>query len=340
MTTGEEVSMSAMSRASGDDPFWVPILTHYQGTGRPAVDPGRMAAHIASLRPHLRQFMLAGSTGDGWELDDEQFRTLIDLAHRADVFDGDCRILFGALRPTTDEVITRAVEVESRMRHNGGMAAAYAGLAVCPPVDPAADQTDIIQHYDAVLAATLGPIAIYQLPQVTGCAIAPETLRDLAALDDRITLFKDSSGPDAVARSGIDLGKVVLVRGAEGNYAEALSPEGPYDGWLLSTGNVFARRFRAILDYRDQGDMTRARALSDETTAAVERLFDAAGAVPFGNAFSNANRAGDHIRAYGGEWRSAPAPLTISGHRLPAELLAAAAEILEQTGDLPERGYL
>ena len=79
-----------------DDPLWVPLLTHYRPRGSAAdIDGERMAAHIKAIRPGVRQFLLAGSTGDGWEIDPEAFRAITALARRADVFEGT-RILFGS----------------------------------------------------------------------------------------------------------------------------------------------------------------------------------------------------------------------------------------------------
>ena len=155
-----------------DDGFWVPLLTHYRRDGdRLAVDSERMAAHVRSLRPYLRQFMIAGSTGDGWEIDDRMFDDLLALTARADVFDSGCRLLVGVLRPTTAEVIARARTAE-RALGSGRHAASFDGLAVCPPVDAKADQATIARHFDAVIEATHSPVAVYQLPQVTGCTLA------------------------------------------------------------------------------------------------------------------------------------------------------------------------
>ena len=58
------MSPAPESRALAADPLWVPLLTHYRGDAPAAVDHARMAAHVASLRPSVRQFLLAGSTGD------------------------------------------------------------------------------------------------------------------------------------------------------------------------------------------------------------------------------------------------------------------------------------
>src|SRR5260221_11694389 len=82
------------------------------------------------------------------------------------------------------------------------------------------------------------------------------------------------------------------------------------------------------------------RGLSDRLSRQVAWPFAAAGPLPFGNAFSNANRAGDHILAWGSSWPSAPAPLTVSGHPLPRDLLAAAADSLARHPGILERGYM
>jgi len=309
------------------DRLWVPLLTHYaEDAAGPRVDCRHMAAHINALAPNVRQFLIGGSTGDGWELTWPQLMDLVALSRRGDLFGAEARVLFGVLRPTTEEVVERARALERSFGEGGWPAGRFAGLAVCPPVDPVASQDAIRAHYEAVLGATTSPIAVYQLPQVTGCAIAPETLRIIAS-NPRVTMFKDTSGADTVANAGPFPG-VVLLRGAEGGFVEALSPAGPYDGWLLSTGNAFGAVLRRMLDLLSAGESSRAARLSRVLTHLVGALFDAAAEVPFGNPFSNANRAADHLQGFGADWRSVEPPLTISGQRLPSFLLDAAEDLL------------
>jgi 4-hydroxy-tetrahydrodipicolinate synthase len=331
--------MSASDTATRmDDPLWVPLLTHYRPRGSATeIDGERMAAHIKAIRPSVRQFLLAGSTGDGWEMDQDAFRAITALGRRADVFEGT-RILFGVLRPTTDEVVDRAQELERDLAQNGLPAGEFIGLTVCPPVDPTATQDLILRHYEAVLEGTTANVAVYQLPQVTGCRITPETMHRLAG-HKRIIMFKDTSGEDTVARAG-ELGDVRLVRGAEGSYVESVRPAGPYDGWLLSTGNVFGSLLRRMIELHRSGQTGRATRLSEAMTGLVQALFDAAQAVSFGNAFSNANRAADHLLAVGQQWRQAAPPLTASGNRIPEALLAAAEDVLGYLPALSQHGYL
>ena len=331
--------MSSDSRNTvADDPLWVPLLTHYRQTGGAvAVDAARTAAHVQSVRPAVNQFLIAGSTGDGWEIGLDAFLQLVAMTRRAEVFGGS-RLLFGALRPTTEQVVDWVRTLERDLAERGPPAGALAGIAVCPPIDPEATQDTIRRHYEAILASTKLDVAVYQLPQVTGCRIDPQTMARLAE-HPRVTMFKDTGGEDTVARAG-GLPNVLLVRGAEGDYIEWLQPSGPYQGWLLSTGNVFGPLLRRMIELNEDGQIRRAKELSAVMTGLVTALFDAAKEVPFGNPFSNANRAADHLRANGRRWREASPPLTASGNALPPDLLAAAGDIIGYLPAVPEQGYL
>lgn len=338
----QQAEASRHSADAGVDRLWVPLLTHWRASpdrgGAPAsVDPERMAAHVRAMAPAVRQFMLAGSTGDGWDMDADAWMDIVRLSRRADVFAGT-RLLFGVLRPSTDEVVDWAVRLERTLAEDGAPAGEYAGIAVCPPIDPSATQDAILRHFQAVLARTQSPVAVYQLPQVTGCAIERDTLRALVAdAPGRVTMFKDTSGADAVANAG-RVGNVVMVRGAEGGYLEALAPRGPYNGWLLSTGNVFGPLLRRLLQLHEAGS-DRARTLSAVMAELVSALFEAAQSVPFGNPFSNANRAADHLLATGRSWREQPRPVSVTGVPLPDALLEAAEDVLAPLPAVPEHGY-
>src|ERR1044071_1294348 len=58
--------------------LWCPLLTHYNADG--ALDRPRIAAHLRHLSPHVNAFLIAGSTGDGWEMTSDEIRQLFDVA--------------------------------------------------------------------------------------------------------------------------------------------------------------------------------------------------------------------------------------------------------------------
>jgi hypothetical protein len=95
-----------------------------------------------------------------------------------------------------------------------------------------------------------------------------------------------------------------------------------------------------MLDLLEADRREEALAISRVLTSVVNEMFAAAAKLPFGNPFSNANRAVDHLWAYGSGWMNAPAPLTISGNEIPRELLEMASDIVGRFPVLPERGYL
>jgi 4-hydroxy-tetrahydrodipicolinate synthase len=307
---------------AGRDPLWVPLLTHYAADG--SVDTARMAAHLQSIAGSVDQIMLAGSTGDGWEMDDRRFDALIAFA--ASPAASGCRIMFGILRPSTTEVVARVQRLEAFLGDLPELRERFVGVTICPPVNSEAGGEEIIAHYRQVLEVSTSAVAVYQLPQVTGCRTEPETLATLSA-NPRIVMFKDSSGEDAVAASGRDFGAVHLVRGAEGGYAEAVLDQG-YAGWLLSSANVMPEALREIATLLRVGRNAEAIERSRWTAEIVERLFKIAADEGGANAFSNANRAGDHVRAHGAAWGDPPPPRKQDGEPLSQDVVARAAELL------------
>lgn len=317
------------------DRLWTPLITHYRedGSGGVLIDRERMAAHVDEVRPFVKQFLLAGSTGDGWDMNDEQLADIASFA-ATDVFAGTT-VVVGALGRTTEDVVRRARVIEDSALAKQSAGAVFAGLTICPPVDAQADQARIIAHYEQVLSQTSAPVQMYELPQVTGCSMNAQTVRTVAKTG-RVTMFKDTSGKDAVASDGVD--GVRLVRGAEGDYFEALQEKG-YDGLLLSSGNIFGPTLRRIVELHAAGSAEHGRDLARVLEAAIAALFNAATAIEFSNPFSNVSRGVDHLLAYGGGWREAPMPLAHSGDRLPEAVLAQFAERLLGLVD-KRAGYL
>ena len=132
-----------------------------------------------------------------------------------------------------------------------------------------------------------------------------------------------------------------LVRGAEGDYARwPKIAGGPYDGFLLSTANVFARELDSVLRLLEQGRRADAEMLATRLSRVVEGCFEMVGRFPAGNAFTNANKVLDHLMAYGEAGVRREPPLLYSGVRLPAAFVENAATLLRQNSLMPATGYL
>lgn len=323
----------------GIPPLWCPLLTHYRDDS--SLDHARITAHLRHLAPHVKGFLIPGSTGDGWEMSDVEIRELLVLAQEQTAKLG-LHLLIGVLKTEARDACSvmreYGRELPSEITHHASRI--NPSFTVCPPKGADLPQATIRDALAGILELGF-PTALYQLPQVTQNEMTPETLAELAARFPNFILFKDTSGADRVANSGLNFGGVFLVRGAEGGYANWLkSGSGPYDGFLLSTANCFGRELHQVIELLKSGQRDEAQCLSDRLSAVVKEVFALVTGVPDGNAFANANKAMDHFFAHGSKAASVTPPRLHAGSRLPVEVIRQAGAALERHGFLPKRGYL
>lgn len=323
--------------------LWCPLLTHYADDGR--IDFEHIRRHLDFLAPSVRGFLVPGSTGDGWQLSDDEEQALLAGVVEM-VAERRLALLVGVLKPTgaaMHDTMTRRLRW---LQQRAGSAdpltalrsASVAGFTFCAPHGAAMPQDEITAVLDSLLATGL-PASLYQLPQVTGNRIDPATVRSLAARHANLLMLKDTSGEDRVAESGLN--GLFLVRGAEGGYSRHLKlGGGRYDGFLLSTANGFGPQLAELIAHLRGGRQAEADALSARLEAAVNEVFAAAAPLPYGNAFTNANKAIDHFIAHGPGAAGVTPPRLHSGQRLPAELIAATGAALQRQHLMPARGYL
>ncbi len=322
--------------------LWCALLTHY--TEDSALDTRRIAAHIRHIRPWVSAVLAPGSTGDGWEMDKEEAGALLAFLTQ-EARRQNFSLMIGVLRTETGTVVPAIHELLDRFTGGSTDTAALAarnicGFTVTPPKGADFAQTLIHEQLDAA-ARTGVPMALYQLPQITENEMSPETVESLVSRYPNIYLMKDTSGEDRLACSGRDFSNLWLVRGAEGDYAKwAKSGGGYYDGFLLSTANCFAEQLASMLDLLDRGRTSEAQALSDRVSRLIRNVFDAAVPLPFGNPFTNVNKAIDHHFAWGEKAGGQPAPMTHSGSRLPDSLLVFARDQLRAGGFDIGAGYM
>jgi dihydrodipicolinate synthase/N-acetylneuraminate lyase len=325
--------------------LWCPALTHFSRQG--CLDEVRTRYHWQHISPYVKGVLVPGSTGEGWEMTDDDIRrlleTVLDIGQEMNM-----RMLIGVLKTDLASMLECIDTTLAFLRHRTGASAAdeallrsnVAGFTVCPPKGSQLSQSALADALTAVADRGV-PLAFYQLPQVTGNELAAETIQTLAARIPGFYLFKDTSGNDLVARSSLDLHGIFLVRGAEGDYHRWLTnADGPYNGFLLSSSNVFAEQLTAIRSMQDEGQAHAAAALSKRIGKVIEECFRLVKGFPAGNAFANANKVLDHIMAFGEECLHRDPPLLYSGVRLPVEFIEHAAGLLRQEELFPARGYI
>ncbi len=325
--------------------LWCPLITHYDRDG--AIDQTRVAAHLRHLSAHVKGFLIPGSTGDGWELSGAETRRLLEVVIEQ-ITKLNLHLLVGALKTETETALRAigetidwiAARADGGNRENALAQSGVCGFTICPPRGKELSQQQMSAALRSILEMHV-PVAIYQLPQVTQNEMSPELVGDLARQFPNFILFKDTSGADRVALSGQKLENVFLVRGAEGDYVRWLKiVKGPYDGFLLSSANCFARELHNMIEDLKVRRAKAARERSEHLTSCINEVFGIVTGLPHGNPFANANKAVDHFFAFGPKARDAPPPRLHAGVPLPADVIHATGDTLSRHGLMPEKGYL
>jgi dihydrodipicolinate synthase/N-acetylneuraminate lyase len=341
--TGQRQQLVDQLFPNGIPMLWCPSLTHFTDDG--AIDKTRMRAHLKFMYPSVQGFLIPGSTGEGWEMSDAEVRALLDFMID-EIRNVGAHLLIGVLKTDIREVLQSVKDTVAWLQQRAGTVdtleslrkSSVCGFTVCPPSGSELSQEQIRTALESVLSLGV-PVSLYQLPQVTQNEMSPETVTALSAKFPNFYLFKDTSGMDRVAAAGFR--GAFLVRGAEGGYANHLAAGGGnYDGFLLSTANCFGRELSAMIENVQRGKKEEAEAFSKKLSVLCEEVFDLAGKVGYGNAFTNANKAMDHFFAHGPGAAQVAPPRLYSGKRLPKELIEAAGAALKRNGLMPESGYL
>jgi len=345
LTTENRTQLLARLFPEGIPKLWCPALTHYDRDGK--IDAQRIEAHLRHMSTNVTGFLIPGSTGDGWELSDTEvsqlLRTALEQAQKLNL-----HLLIGALKPDADTALRMIWDTMDSLEsgtNQGDLGKLLAktrvcGFAICPPRGKDLSQADMQKSLETVLKSGV-PIALYQLPQVTQNEISPDLASKLAAQFENFFMLKDTSGTDRVITSAGNLSGVFMVRGAERHYARWLKAAGgPYDGFLLSTANCFARELRQMMTDLSEGRLEAANKMSERLTATISAAFDLASPFPHGNAFANANKAIDHFFAYGPKAATVPPPRLRAGTSLPTEMIVQTGKILERYDLMPGKGYL
>jgi dihydrodipicolinate synthase/N-acetylneuraminate lyase len=325
--------------------LWCPPLTHYTHEG--AIDGDRIAAHQRFMAPNIGGLLVPGTTGDAWELTGDETDRVIKIALDV-IAPTRLKVLLGAIHPEPRIsrllIEQRLAILRERACESDPIAAMIhsrvCGFALCPP--RGADLSDATMRRELKATLEMGvPIALYQLPQFTHNEMSPELVSDLAAEYPNLILFKDTSGGDRVALAGLKYHGLFLTRGMEGEYHRWLKPGGgPYDGFLLSTANIFAAQLARIRKYLEDGSAAAAGELSANLSSAVDGLFQIVASVSGGNPFANANKLADHFFAHGPHAIDEPPPRLHSGPGLTAAMITDAGRLLESHQLMPGSGYL
>lgn len=137
-------------------------------------------------------------------------------------------------------------------------------LSVITPSFAKASQHELIVHYETVAAAVPeAPIVLYNIPARTGNALAPETVAELAQIDN-IVGAKDSSGDWTNLSAYIELTKDMDFAVLSGNDSLILKAlQAGAKGAIAGCANVYPKNMVGIYENFKKGDLEAAQKCQD-----------------------------------------------------------------------------
>lgn len=137
-------------------------------------------------------------------------------------------------------------------------------LSVITPSFAKASQHELIVHYETVAAAVPeAPIVLYNIPARTGNALAPETVAELAQIDN-IVGAKDSSGDWTNLSAYIELTKDMDFAVLSGNDSLILKAlQAGAKGAIAGCANVYPKNMVGIYESFKKGDLEAAQKCQD-----------------------------------------------------------------------------
>ncbi len=190
-------------------------------------------AATAKLVRHLLEngsdgLVLAGSTGEGSTLDDEEKLRLWEIGVAES---GEAPIVAA----TGSNDTRHSVELTRRASELG-----VDGVLAVTPYYNKPNRRGLIEHYRAVAAATDLPVVLYNIPSRCVIDLSNELLAELAEIDN-VVAVKQSRYEDIEAIHGLD-----LLAGNDDTLAEVLDAGGT--GGILVSTNVVGAEMRRMID--------------------------------------------------------------------------------------------
>ncbi len=268
--------------------YWVAAPTPFDQKG--ALEPRLLSNLVRLYVAHgVHGILINGSTGEWWAQSDTERQAVLQVAVEA--AGGDVPIVAGVSHMVPHGAIELA------------RAAADAGasgvLATVPPyVRPT--ESESMQWYQQLAKNSPLPIMVYNWPRGVGVDLSLSLLDELADVDN-IVAIKDSSGDELKTLRALEqlegrvrfFARFVSRRGL--GILRELGGDGNIDGGGL--GAVFAAGFYEAVW---QGDLTRARQLSEKYQTMSAALVDADYAGRFGSPVAQLKAVMRHLGQPGG----------------------------------------
>jgi 4-hydroxy-2-oxoglutarate aldolase len=284
--TDEQKNAPARLSAESLRGILIPFVTPFDEVGE--VDARAVRANLEKWNEAgVSGYVALGSTGERVHLSERECLTVIETAR--ETIPAALSLIVGAGQQST-----RLTIEEVKRWINAG---ADAVLLITPGYyRPQMTQDALADYYRAVADASTVPVVLYNIPQVTGITLAPETVAALAE-HENICGIKDSSG-DVVA-----LGETLrlvpedfsVLTGHGSALLAALSLGA--DGAILAVGCFATRACVEIYEAFHAVDYERARAVQRKVAHLVRAVMGRHGIGGIKAAMSEIGLEGGRVRA-------------------------------------------
>ncbi len=232
----------------------------------------------------IAAIVVAGTTGEGSTLTDEEHRACIDFAVKQVA--GRVPVIAG----TGSNDTAYAIDL-SRYACEAGADA----LLVISPYYNKATQKGLIANFTAIADASDKPIILYNVPSRTGCNILPATCAALAE-HRRIVAIKEACGDlSQIAETArLVAGKMDIYSGNDDQVLPILSLGGR--GVISVLSNVLPAKTQAMVDRWFAGDVAGSAAMQLELLPLVHALFSEVNPIPVKAAMAAMGFCEDYLR--------------------------------------------
>jgi 4-hydroxy-tetrahydrodipicolinate synthase len=213
--------------------------------------------------------VIAGSTGEGTALDDDEKIALFRAVK--DAVGSGAAVVAGATGPNTRASVALTKRAE---------AAGADGILATVPAYCKPTQDGMLLHFGAIAEATALPLIIYNIPSRTGANMQPATLLELARRHPNIAGVKESSGDfsqfSAILRERQP--GFAFWSGDDHLFLPTLALGG--NGLISVSAHICGRELRELLEAYARADVARAAELHLALTPLFRALFETSSPIP------------------------------------------------------------
>ncbi len=167
------------------------------------------------------------------------------------------------------------------------------GVLVITPYYNKPSQKGMKAHFQKAASETSLPVVIYNVPSRTGVSIAPETVAELAEIEN-ITSIKEASGSLDQASSILNLCKIDLLSGDDGLTLPLMAIGGC--GVISVVANVVPAKMVALTKAISKGDLPIAEQLHRELHLMCKNMFVETNPVPAKTALAMMGKIEENFR--------------------------------------------